>query len=127
MRSLEVLNIRNVPLAEHAAMWPNVDPTFKGLATALVEQLMCAWPYESPGWSKLRITAIGSLTHRDYCCGDNVPSTLDDVLQRRTYHIGYYKDYHNQWAASLTLLARGCVCTEQTTKDIAILRPYWLG
>lgn len=125
---MEVLNIRNMPQAEKPVLWPATEPTFKGLATALVEQLFSEWPADLTSLSLLRVIALGALTHQDYYLGSVTTSSLDNAAsQRRTYHVDYRKNFRNITVPLLTLTAKGCICTEYAVKDDGVLRPYWLG
>lgn len=117
-----------MPEAEKPDLWPATEPTIKGLATALVELLFDEWPADLASLSLLRTIALGALTHQDYYLGSVTTSSLDDAaLQRRTYHVDYRKNFRNDTVPLLTLIAKGCICTEQTIKDDGVLRPYWLG
>lgn len=75
----------------------------------------------------LRVLALGPLTYQDYRLGNAAPGSLDEAFQRQTYHIDYCKSFRNNTVPLLTLVAKGCTCTEHTTKDIGILRPYCVG
>ncbi len=125
---MEVLNIRNLPQAEKPVLWPATEPTFKGLATALVELLFSEWPADLTRLSLLRIIALGALTHQDCYLGSVTTSSLDHAAhQRRIYHVDYRKNFRDDTVPLLTLIAKGCICTEHTINDDGVLRPYWLG
>ncbi len=125
---MEVVNIRDMPQAEKPVWWPATEPTFKGLATALAEQLFSEWPAELTSQSLLRIVALGALIHQDYYLGNVTTSSLANAaFQRRTYHVDYRKNFRNDTVPLLTLIAKGCTCTVYTIKDDGVLRPYWLG
>jgi len=117
-----------MPQAEKPVHWAATEPTFKGLTTALVEQLFREWPADLMSLSLLRIIALGALTHRDYYLDSVTTSSLDNAaLQRRTYHVDYRKNFRNDTVPLLTLIAKGCICTEHTINVDGVLRPYWLG
>ena len=127
MPALQILNIRNLPPIEHPTSWPGMDPTIEGLATAIVERLTNATLIGRKKLQPLRTIAIGSLTHGDYRLGSAPRGSLADIYQRRTYNIEYCKHPRGDTVPLLTLMAKGCTCTDHATKDIGVLQPYWLG
>lgn len=126
LKSLQTLNIRNLPEVESVKSWLPAEQMHQGLATIFLEFALSIISYTT----RLKTFAIGAQNFEDHTLGVNSFPFDDfrDFLKVRIHTLKISRSKEDEQAVGLTLVAKGTLSDAVfECPGFSIFRLSWLN